>query len=70
MTGDPLPGQRSARQHGVDLALVNGALRLDEQVEWARLLRRKARLLVAFGACAHTGGVVATPRVSRTTLPC
>jgi F420-non-reducing hydrogenase small subunit len=42
----------------VDVALVNGAVRLTEQDEWAQLLRRKARVLVAFGACAHMGGVV------------
>ncbi len=43
---------------GIDVALLNGAIRLTEQDEWAQLLRRKARVLVAFGACAHTGGVV------------
>lgn len=37
---------------------LNGAVRLEEQEDWARLLRRKSRLLVAFGACAHTGGIV------------
>jgi F420-non-reducing hydrogenase small subunit len=43
---------------GIDVAFVNGAIRLTEQDEWALLLRRKARVLVAFGACAHMGGVV------------
>jgi F420-non-reducing hydrogenase small subunit len=43
---------------GIDVAFVNGAIRLTEQDEWAQLLRRKARILVAFGACAHMGGVV------------
>jgi F420-non-reducing hydrogenase small subunit len=43
---------------GIDVAFVNGAVRLTEQDEWAQLLRRKARTLVAFGACAHLGGVV------------
>ena len=42
----------------IDVAFVNGAVRLTEQDEWAQLLRRKARILVAFGACAHLGGVV------------
>jgi F420-non-reducing hydrogenase small subunit len=42
----------------IDVAFVNGAVRLADQDEWARLLRRKARRLVAFGACAHLGGVV------------
>lgn len=43
---------------GIDVAFLNGAIRLTEQDEWAQLLRRKARVLVAFGACAHMGGVV------------
>jgi F420-non-reducing hydrogenase small subunit len=43
---------------GIDVAFLNGAIRITEQDEWAQLLRRKARVLVAFGACAHTGGVV------------
>ncbi len=42
----------------IDVAFVNGAIRLTEQDDWAVLLRRKARTLVAFGACAHLGGVV------------
>lgn len=43
---------------GIDVAFLNGAIRLTEQDEWAQLLRRKSRVLVAFGACAHMGGVV------------
>jgi F420-non-reducing hydrogenase small subunit len=43
---------------GIDVAFLNGAVRLTEQDEWAQLLRRKSRLVVAFGACAHMGGVV------------
>ena len=42
----------------IDVAFVNGAVRLDEQAEWAHLLRRKSRRLVAFGACAQLGGIV------------
>lgn len=39
--------------------LFNGALRTSEQEEMARLLRRKSRLLVAYGACASSGGIPA-----------
>ena len=49
---------------GIDVAFVNGAVRLTEQDEWAQLLRRKARVLVAFGACAHMGGVVGLGNMS------
>jgi F420-non-reducing hydrogenase small subunit len=39
------------------VCFVNGAIRTSEQVEMAELLRKKAGLLVAFGSCAHLGGI-------------
>ena len=36
---------------------INGAIRTTEQEEMAHLLRRKSQLLIAFGACAHLGGI-------------
>jgi F420-non-reducing hydrogenase small subunit len=41
----------------IDLCLFNGALRTEENLEMARLLRRKSTLLVAYGSCAVSGGV-------------
>ncbi len=41
------------------VAFINGAIRSSEQEHMARLLRRKAQLVVAFGACAWTGGIPA-----------
>jgi len=37
--------------------LLNGAIRSSEQEEVARLLRRKSQYLIAYGACAHMGGI-------------
>jgi F420-non-reducing hydrogenase small subunit len=37
--------------------LINGAIRMDEQEEMARLLRRKSKVLMAHGSCAHLGGI-------------
>jgi len=37
--------------------LINGTLRTEENVEMVHLLREKSQLVVAFGACAHLGGV-------------
>ena len=37
--------------------LLNGAIRSSEQEEMARLLRRKSQYLLAYGACAHLGGI-------------
>jgi F420-non-reducing hydrogenase small subunit len=40
---------------GIDLCFFNGGIRNSEQEYMARLLRRKAKVLVAFGSCAHEG---------------
>jgi len=37
--------------------LLNGAIRTSEQEEMAHLLRRKSQYLVAYGACACSGGI-------------
>ncbi len=41
----------------IAVAFINGAIRTSEQAEMAQLLRQKARVVIAFGSCAHTGGV-------------
>src|SRR3972149_2256854 len=38
-------------------SFINGAIRLSEQEEMARLLRRKSKYVIAFGSCSHMGGV-------------
>jgi F420-non-reducing hydrogenase small subunit len=38
-------------------SLINGAIRSSEQEDMARLLRRKSRTIIAFGSCAHLGGI-------------
>ncbi len=39
------------------VSMINGALRTSEQEEWAHLLRRKSKLIIAYGSCAHMGGI-------------
>jgi F420-non-reducing hydrogenase small subunit len=41
----------------LDVTLFNGAVRNSENEQIAKLLRRKSKLLVAFGSCAHLGGI-------------
>ncbi|MBN2529045.1 MAG: oxidoreductase [Deltaproteobacteria bacterium] len=41
----------------IAVAFINGAIRTDEQAFIARMLRQKATTVVAFGSCAHTGGI-------------
>jgi F420-non-reducing hydrogenase small subunit len=42
----------------VELSLINGAIRSAEQAKMARLLRRKSKIVMAHGTCAHLGGIV------------
>jgi len=39
------------------VSLVNGAIRTSEQEEMAKLMRRKSKLVIAYGSCAHLGGI-------------
>ncbi|MCW5940603.1 MAG: hypothetical protein KIS66_00130 [Fimbriimonadaceae bacterium] len=41
----------------ITATMINGAIRTSEQEEMARLLRRKSQVLIAYGSCAHTGGI-------------
>lgn len=41
----------------IAVSFINGSVRLEEQEEMVKLLRRKSGLVVAFGACAHLGGI-------------
>jgi F420-non-reducing hydrogenase small subunit len=50
-------GVRAMPDKSIDLCLFNGAIRNSENEEIARLLRAKAKTLVAFGSCALEGGI-------------
>lgn len=39
------------------VSFINGAIRTEEQREMVELLRQKSQLVVAFGSCAHLGGI-------------
>jgi F420-non-reducing hydrogenase small subunit len=41
----------------IDLCLFSGAIRNAENEALARLLRQRSKLMVAFGSCAHLGGI-------------
>ena len=41
----------------ITATLLNGAIRSTEQEEMAVLLRRKSQFLIAYGSCAHLGGI-------------
>ncbi len=43
----------------IDVCLFNGAIRNSENEEMAKLLRRKSKVLVAFGSCAYEGCIPA-----------
>jgi F420-non-reducing hydrogenase small subunit len=48
----------------ITLCLFNGAIRNDENEHMAHLLRKKAKILVAFGSCANEGCVPALANLS------
>jgi NAD-reducing hydrogenase small subunit len=54
----PLVDLKTFPDH-VDLTLVEGAVANEEHLEQIRCIRRKTRLLIAFGDCAVTGNVTA-----------
>jgi F420-non-reducing hydrogenase small subunit len=41
----------------IAVSVISGAVRLGEQEEMVKLLRQRSQLVVAFGACAHMGGI-------------
>ncbi|PIW39891.1 MAG: oxidoreductase, partial [Chloroflexi bacterium CG15_BIG_FIL_POST_REV_8_21_14_020_46_15] len=41
----------------IAVSFINGAIRTEEQEDIVKLLRQKSGLVVAFGACAHLGGI-------------
>jgi F420-non-reducing hydrogenase small subunit len=41
----------------IDVCFFNGGIRTSENEHMAKLLRQKSKLMVAFGACAHEGGI-------------
>src|SRR5512137_2969677 len=41
----------------LDLCIINGAVRNSENEHIVKLLRKKSKLIVAFGSCAHLGGI-------------
>jgi len=41
----------------IAVGFINGAIRTSENEEMARLIRRKSQTVIAYGACAHQGGI-------------
>ena len=48
---------KAMKDGSIAVSFINGAVRTEEQEEWVKLLRKKSGLIVAFGSCAHLGGV-------------
>lgn len=54
----------------IDVTFFNGAIRTSENEEIAELLRQKTKVLVAYGSCAHLGGVPGLANLSNTEEIC
>jgi F420-non-reducing hydrogenase small subunit len=48
----------------IAVSFINGAIRTEEQEEMVNLLRKKSQIVIAFGACAHLGGIPGLANVS------
>jgi F420-non-reducing hydrogenase small subunit len=48
---------RAMPDGAIDVAFINGAVRNSEQEAMAKLLRKKSKLVIAYGACAYQGGI-------------
>ncbi len=48
----------------IAVSFINGAIRTEEQERIAKLLRQKSNMVIAFGACAHLGGIPGLANVS------
>ncbi|MBN1961405.1 MAG: oxidoreductase [Deltaproteobacteria bacterium] len=42
----------------IDACFINGAMRNEENIQVAQMLRRKSKVLIAYGACSCFGGIV------------
>lgn len=49
---------------GIDVCFFNGAIRTEENEHMAKLLRRKSKVLIAFGSCAQEGGIPGIANIS------
>lgn len=54
----------SMEDGSIAVSFINGAVRLSEQEEVVKLLRKKSGLVVAFGSCAHMGGIPSLANIS------
>lgn len=48
---------RAMKDKEIDITFCNGAIRNAENEEIAHLLRRKSKIMIAFGSCSHLGGI-------------
>ncbi len=46
----------SMADDSIDVAFIDGMIRLDEHVHMARIMRKKAKVLIAYGVCSALGG--------------
>ena len=44
-------------EKSIDVCLFNGGIRNSEQEHMAKMLREKSKVMIAYGACAYSGGV-------------
>ena len=48
---------RAMEDNEIDICFFNGAIRNTENEEIAHLMRKKSKIMIAFGSCSHLGGI-------------
>jgi len=56
---------KKMKDKSIDIVLFNGGIRTEENEEMAKLLRKKAKILVAYGSCASEGCVIGLANLSK-----
>lgn len=56
-SSSPITDLKHPPKEGVDVAILTGAIGNEEQVEEAKMIRQRAKLVIALGDCAVFGGI-------------
>jgi len=58
LTATPITDLKEPSEEGVDIGILEGAVNTDHQVEVAKKMRERCKILIAIGDCAVFGGIV------------
>ncbi len=57
LTSTPITDLKHPPESGVDVGILTGGIGNEDQIEEAKLMRERSKILIAMGDCAVTGGI-------------